>query len=264
MRGRPRQAIGRHLGGIIDPARDDRLIRITFEEINDHLLPDPGDLDEAPARPGPGRADADETAGILILFPQPVPVELHFDPRVFVGEDLCPGGADHNGGLRPLHHRLRGLTLRAIGQIGRGKGDHHLEPGRCPFPGAVLAVPHLIVGPQHQIFGIFRLAREFVELERYPRPQPGKRPFGFGAAVRGLFFLAPDQRQRFAWGAFHVIAGIVIGFPRRQQMRKGLIRFGHQIKGGFFKVVVGVNIHPLPHPGHGMPVGDDIIGTLPR
>src|SRR5438128_2392609 len=66
------QTIGRHLGGVVDAASDDRQVRIALDEIDDDLLADARDLDEAPAAAGPGLRYAHEAGRVLVLLAEPV------------------------------------------------------------------------------------------------------------------------------------------------------------------------------------------------
>ena len=107
-----RQIVGRHLLGVVDAAGDDRLVRIAFEEIDDHLLADARDRDHAPALARPRMRDADPARAVLVLLAVAVPVELHLHAAVLVGVDLVAARADHDRGLRPLHERLRRAAPR--------------------------------------------------------------------------------------------------------------------------------------------------------
>src|SRR5215831_9546939 len=75
--GVPRTSKRRRLHRIVNTAQDDRLVRIAFQEVNDHLIADARDRDrtEAPARPGLGDADPARAIGVLLSLS--VPVKLH-------------------------------------------------------------------------------------------------------------------------------------------------------------------------------------------
>ena len=57
---------------------------------------------------------AHPAGAVLVLLAVAVPVKLHLHAAVLVGVDLLPRGTDHDGGLRPLNHRLGRDARRAI------------------------------------------------------------------------------------------------------------------------------------------------------
>ncbi len=101
-----RQRVGRHLLGVVDPAGDDRLVRIAFEKIDDHFLADARDGDHAPVLARPGLRHPHPAGAVLVLLAVAVPVELDFHPAVLVGVDFVARRADDHGGLRTLDEGL--------------------------------------------------------------------------------------------------------------------------------------------------------------
>ena len=49
------QVVRGHHVGVVDAADDDRLVRVAFQEVDDHFLADPRDVDGAPVLAGPER-----------------------------------------------------------------------------------------------------------------------------------------------------------------------------------------------------------------
>ncbi len=113
-----RQVPRRHLVAVIDPAGNDRLVRVALQEINDDLLADARDHHAAPILAGPGLSDPHPAGTGLVGLAVAVPVELHLDPSVFVGPDLLAGFADDDSGLRTPHCGFRGGARRPVGDLG--------------------------------------------------------------------------------------------------------------------------------------------------
>src|SRR2546426_2500700 len=105
-----RERVRRRLLGVIDPARDDRSVRVTLEEVHDYFLAHPRDLDEPPVLARPRRRHAHPAGAVLVLLPVAVPVEVHLHPPVLVRPDLLPRLPHHHRGLRAPDERL---TTRA-------------------------------------------------------------------------------------------------------------------------------------------------------
>ncbi len=100
------QGVGRHVVRVVDAARDDGSIRIAFEELDDDLLTDAGDVNAAPVGAAPNLTDTHPTARVLVGLAVAVPVELELHPAVLVGPDFLPGLAYDPGGLRAVDDRL--------------------------------------------------------------------------------------------------------------------------------------------------------------
>src|SRR4029453_11673313 len=115
-----RERVGRHLLGVVHAPGDDGLIRIAFEERDDHFLADARDRHDAPVLAGPVLRDPDPARTVLVPLSLAIPVKLHLHAAVLVDEDLLPGGADHLGRLHAVHDRA---GRRASGSERRGDLD---------------------------------------------------------------------------------------------------------------------------------------------
>ncbi len=93
------QRVGRHVVRVVDAPGDDRSVRIPLQELDDHLLPDAGDVHRAPPRPRPDLRHPHPARAVLVALPLAIPVELHLHTPVLVGRDLLARFADHDGGL---------------------------------------------------------------------------------------------------------------------------------------------------------------------
>ena len=271
LRGIRGQAIGRHLRGIVDPAGDDRRVRIALQKVDDHLLPDARDLDEAPARARPYRADPDEAAGVLILATQPVPVELHLNPAELVGEYLLARWPHDNRCLGSRHQRPRGDAVGAESQGMRLQLQPHPEALALPLHArAILVVPHLVVRPQHDILDVLGLALEFLQREADTGPQATHVAGRVNPDMRRLRLFQPDGSQRLAVAHLDVGPGIVVQLAFRRLVRLRRIRLRHQVGRGFLEVIVGVRIDPGPDrdarvkPGDHVVLPDDVASLAPE
>src|SRR2546423_7732057 len=108
-----RKGIGRHLLGIVDAASDNGLVRIAFQEVDNHLLADARNADRTPPLAGPWMRHTNPARAVLIPLPLAVPVELHLDASILVRIDFFPGRPYRNGRLRAMHYWMRGDTGRA-------------------------------------------------------------------------------------------------------------------------------------------------------
>src|SRR5262245_32319269 len=111
------QVVGWHRLGVIDAARDNRLVWITFQKVDDHLLAHAWDADGPPALTGPWVRDAHPARAVFIPLPLPVPVELHLHSTVSIGPDLLAHFANDNRGLRSLDGRPEGDPGRTVGHF---------------------------------------------------------------------------------------------------------------------------------------------------
>ena len=104
---------------VVDPAGDDRLIGVAFQEIDDDLLADTRDHDAAPALPGPDLGHPYPAGAGLVRLAVAVPVELDLDPTVLVRPDLLARLADDDGGLGTLDDWFSGEARRPVGDSWR-------------------------------------------------------------------------------------------------------------------------------------------------
>ncbi|HEX9911266.1 MAG TPA: hypothetical protein VGA86_10290, partial [Desulfatiglandales bacterium] len=82
------KGVRRHQIRIVNPACDERLIRVAFEKVYNDLLADPRCKDGAILSAGKDARYTYPAGRFIILLPFPVPVKLHLDPAVFVGVNL--------------------------------------------------------------------------------------------------------------------------------------------------------------------------------
>ncbi len=93
--------------------------RVAFEEGDEHFHADSRDGDAAVGVAGPAGGDAQPAAGGVVALAVAVPVELHFDPAVFVAVDFFARGAGDEGGLAAQHFGFRVFQGRAVMRVPR-------------------------------------------------------------------------------------------------------------------------------------------------
>ena len=115
----------REMGAVVEDAGADRAIDVVFDEPDQHFLADARDVLDAPAGPGarvghahPGGRLVVKVSAAFRVFLRALPVELHLDAAVFVGEDFLSVWSDDDSRLRAACGRL-GVFRRA----GRDDGD---------------------------------------------------------------------------------------------------------------------------------------------
>ena len=135
------QVIGRHLLAVVDAAHDQRPIRIPLEEIDDDLLADPRNLNEAPLLARPRARHAHPARALVVVLAEVVPVELDLHAAVLVDEDLLAARADDDGRLRAVNDRFRRDTARTIRDRVRDRSKRALELElAAPVAGAIRAL----------------------------------------------------------------------------------------------------------------------------
>ncbi len=164
-------------------------------------------------------------------------MELHFHPSIFIGVDLRPARASHDGCLRPLHDRTRGDASRAerlfvvlhldpapvrLGRRGRGSGPRFLDLD-------------LVADPDDQPFDILVRAREFLELELRATAETGRCATSMRALVLGVQLLQPNPGQAITAPQLDIAAGVVIDLGVRLLMRLGLFSTAVRSARGFSK-----------------------------
>ncbi len=102
----PRQFVGRRVDRVVGAPGDDRLVRIAFQEVDDHFVADARDRHLAPGAAGPVLRDPDPAAREVVAFAVAVPGKLDFYPAPFVAVDLFARRTDDLGHLRAVHHWL--------------------------------------------------------------------------------------------------------------------------------------------------------------
>ncbi len=83
-----RHRVGRHVRGVVDAAGDDRLVRIPFQEVDDHLLPDARVEHDPPLLARPSLRHTHPAGAVLVVLAVAVPVKLDLHAAVLVGVDL--------------------------------------------------------------------------------------------------------------------------------------------------------------------------------
>src|SRR5208282_2694255 len=128
-----RQAVGGHLLGIVDAARDQGAVGISFEEIDDDLLAHPGYDHSAEPLASHLLGDPDPAGALVVLLALAIPEELNLDPAILVDVDLLTRRAGHDGGLNALDHRLGCGPGGAVDDRGRDAGEEVVIGGavRC-------------------------------------------------------------------------------------------------------------------------------------
>src|SRR5690606_22296706 len=195
-----RQLVGRHVGPVVDPAGDDRAIRIALQELDDHLLADARYVDAAEVGAGPRLADADPARAVLVALALAVPGELHLHPAVLIGPDLLAGRTGHDRALRAGHDRL-GRDERRPERHRRGL---HLDRAEIRLLlaarriGPIRVGPDLVLDREDQVLLVLVLARVVDEAEGLATAEAGDRAGAAHAPVRRLVLLEPDLRQLIA------------------------------------------------------------------
>ena len=204
------QVVGHGLFGVVDAAGDDRLVGVAFEEADDDLLADARNLDMAPVLAGPGLRDANPAGAVFVGLVVTIPVEVHLDPAILVGPDLLAGGADHHGGLRPLHHGLGRAAQRAKGLLGVGAGELALELATAATAALQGFLRDVIARAHHQVFTVLVGAAEAGKAEQVARGDAAHAAADFDALVQALQGLDTVARVLLAIAALHVGTGIVV------------------------------------------------------
>ena len=114
-----RQFVGRQVLGVVQATTDQRLVRVAFEEVHQHLHADARDGHGAQGVAGPAAGHAQPAAGLVVGLALAVPVELHLDPPVLVAVDFLAFRPGHHGDLGTQHLKVgngiaRADTVRAL------------------------------------------------------------------------------------------------------------------------------------------------------
>src|SRR5262249_15362484 len=112
----------------------DRLVGVSFDEIDDDLVTDTRQVHGSPFLAGPEGTDANPARAIGVVLAVAVPAKLDFYPALLFRQDLHARRSDAHGRLRAIHDRLGGLPRRTKGHRQR----YALE--------AVLVIPAKIAG----------------------------------------------------------------------------------------------------------------------
>src|SRR5262249_52637750 len=102
----PGQTQGRHALGVVDPARNDRAVRVSLLEFDNDLLPHVRNVHSSPVAAAPVLRNPDPAGTVQVLLTMPIPVELDLDPSVLVRVNGFPRRTDDDGRLGAFDHRL--------------------------------------------------------------------------------------------------------------------------------------------------------------
>ena len=130
------QVIRGHVCRVIDCADNHRLIRVTLEKVDDHLMPNARQEERPPLFPGPTLGDAYPAGTLLVALALAVPVELHPYTAILIGVDLLTRRPHYYSGLGPLHDRFgrdaRWAKRSGLRYAGKGVGiEGGLAAGDC-------------------------------------------------------------------------------------------------------------------------------------
>jgi hypothetical protein len=208
-----RQLPRRHGVGVVHAAGDDRVVRIAIQEVDDHLHADARHGRHAEGRAGPCGGHAHPAAGVLVVLPDAVPVELHLDAAVLVGPDLLAGRADDHRGLRATRARLVRGAQRApciAGGLGiEGEALHRAFGAVRAFAGLQVLL-QVVAHAEQQVLLVLvglRMAGQPQGVSGGELAQVGAA--GDAAALAQLFFVA-DARIGLAVAVLHEAAGPLV------------------------------------------------------
>ena len=253
---------------MVDPAGDDGLVGVAFQEIDDDLLAYAGDEHGPPSGTRPELADANPAGAFFVPFSLAIPMELDLDSAVLVRVDLLSGRSHDDGGLHAVHDRAGGGPFGAEVHFGRDaeKLVVVFQAGRTREP----FLDHLglraeLEGFHHEVVPV-----ETVQVVLFERkPETGRQPWA-GAFARGRVaedrrLLEPHLCQGLAPFDLFVGSGIVVdlGFP----FALGLVVAG-QIEGGALEIVIPQGGRAGAHPpgqhesGHELLIDRQAVGGI--
>src|SRR5690554_2805552 len=132
-----RQLTGHRVSAVVQAATDQRLVRVAFEEADQHLHADTRDGDAAPVVAGPAAGHPQPAAGVGVGLALAVPVELDLDAALFVAVDFFAGRAGDHGGLLTQHPGFgvaQGWAVRGVPGGGLEVVAVALSEGCFPLP----------------------------------------------------------------------------------------------------------------------------------
>src|SRR5690554_2795064 len=132
-----RQLTGHRVSAVVQAATDQRLVRVAFEEADQHLHADTRDGDAAPVVAGPAAGHPQPAAGVGVGLALAVPVELDLDAALFVAVDFFAGRAGDHGGLLAQHPGFgvaQGWAVRGVPGGGLEVVAVALGEGCFPLP----------------------------------------------------------------------------------------------------------------------------------
>ncbi len=247
--------VGRHRGGVVETAGDDRLVRIAFEEFDDRLHADARDRLGAPLLARPVLRDAQEHRAVFVGLAVAVPAELDLHPAVFVGVDLLAFRAHDCRGLRPVHDRNRRVARRPEHGLGR-QCDKAIRVMRRTGIGTGIAGFHRMVLHRQQGVFLALLVADRVVLQRegLAGAEARHHPLAADRVVLRLFGLDAGAGERAAGILVGVETGIIEELVLLHPRWTGDGRLiGGQIGLRLLEVVIGE--HPF--------TGPELVGVMP-
>ncbi len=206
-----RQGVGHRALGIVHAPRDDRPVRIAFEEVDDHFLADARDVDGAPVLAGPWIRHANPARRVLVVLALAIPVELDLHAAVLVGIDLLARRADDDRRLRALDDRLRGYPGRAVRRLAVERDDAALAVRLAAAHARHIGLGAQLAGRRnHQVFAVLVVAGKAVQLEQPARKQARRVAAAVPAFVLALQFLQADARIGLSVTGLDVLARIIV------------------------------------------------------
>ena len=97
-----RQLVGRAIGGVKGAPGDDRLVRVAFEEADNHLMTHARYGEQTILATGPALSDPHPAGALVVGTAITIPGELQLHPAMLIAVDLFALGADHGGDLRAI------------------------------------------------------------------------------------------------------------------------------------------------------------------
>ena len=122
-----RQFVGRHLVAVVNPTRNDRPVRITFQKADQNFLADPRDMHGAPVLAGPDLRDPHPAGTVLVALTIAVPVKLDLHPPILIGVDLLARTPDDDCSLTSLDDGLWGKPCWPESGLGIDRLDRNQE-----------------------------------------------------------------------------------------------------------------------------------------
>src|SRR5208282_3934405 len=234
-----RQAVGGHLLGIVDAARDQGAVGISFEEIDDDLLAHPGYDHSAEPLASHLLGDPDPAGALVVLLALAIPEELNLDPAILVDVDLLTRRAGHDGGLNALDHRLGCGPGGAVDDRGRDAGEEVVIGGAVRGR-SVTGLGGRMADRGDHVIAVLGGDVMPLESELAAGGKGGALAGAVRCAVTRLLFFHPDLRHRLAVALDDVLAGIVedleLGSVRQIDHCAGCCQ---QVGAGGLEVVVG-------------------------
>src|SRR5690554_1725191 len=252
-----RQLTGHRVSAVVQAATDQGLVRVAFEEADQHLHADTRDGDAAPVVAGPAAGHPQPAAGVGIGLAFAVPVELDLDPALVVAVDFFAGRAGDHRGLLAQHAGFgmaQGWAVRGVPGGGLEVVAVALNEGCFPLPlrgrGGIIGARRFCAGyGLFQHLGLFAfvvdggdqpevvpaVAGVALEFEEVAAAQVWLVAVAGGLAVVAAVAFEAALGQVLAAAAVGEAAGVVVVFQVGQLFTAGL---AFQQQAGLLVVVV--------------------------